>query len=373
MLLTTNLRHLRRQSAPPTPPPPPPPEEGVTNPFPTDWSGPVIDVPASLPSKYANKGNAANTLFDARGSEIEWTFPGITSEERTDNLADVTSDNNGINWYGGFIFYDVPINLSYQDHYHPPGNATKNSHGLRTGNEHLTGIALTGQNHRVTAARMDNCWDGLSHGRGGHNFHIRGCYATHIHDDWIENDTFCSGLIEDCLVDGAYYFYSSKSGSSTWMAPATPAQQTVTIQNCIVRIKAFPVDPGVTTPQGGGGLFKLHGGFTSETPGTHTKLRILNNWFLVECIRYIEFAGASENIKLGFPAGSGSNIITACSGNHLVWVPPSGAPATFPGVVPSSGVTVYNGAGNRPLWEAQRDAWLASHQEVDQRASVSGT
>ena len=66
-------------------------------------------------------------------------------------------------------------------------------------------------------------------------------------------------------------------------------------------------------------------------------------------------------------------MITEISGNTLIWVPPAGAPATFPGDVPPSGVTVYNGAQYRYIWEDARDAWLANHQEVDQRASVSST
>jgi hypothetical protein len=358
MLLVPSRRLPRISAA--EPPPPPSPEGGVTYPFPSDWSGPVVDVPATVTNGYSNTGQAANTLFDARGSVLARPWPGFVSSDTTINTVSINSNNPGINWYGGFIFYDVPPDFAYQDHYHPPGFQTVNHHGLLSG--------VSGSGVRITAARLDNCWDGFSHQRAN-NWNLRGCMATHNHDDFIENDTFASGVLENCLADGVYVFYSMRQGNTSWMSPETPQQQTVTIQNNVVRLKGFPIDPGVTTPQGCGGLFKVHDGFTPGSGiGTHAKLRIINNWFLVEAIRYIEFSGHSEDHKLGFPLGG--NMIVECSGNHLVWVPPSGAPATFPGVVPASGVSLYNGAQFRPLWEAKRDEWLANHQEVDQRASV---
>jgi hypothetical protein len=71
--------------------------------------------------------------------------------------------------------------------------------------------------------------------------------------------------------------------------------------------------------------------------------------------------------------GDPSSMVMECRGNTIIWNPLEGGPATFPGVVPPTGVTVHNGPSFRHIWETARDQWLANHQEVDRRASVSST
>jgi hypothetical protein len=68
----------------------------------------------------------------------------------------------------------------------------------------MTGVEIGGQGGiglTVKAARLDNCWDGIQMSRR-HNFLVSGVYSTHNHDDFVENDNFASGTIEDYLVDG---------------------------------------------------------------------------------------------------------------------------------------------------------------------------
>lgn len=322
-----------------------------TNPFPANHSGPIIKVTSSK-SGYHNTGGGENTLYDARGTENSVKYPGFVSA-RTIESANISSGSSGITWYGGFLFYDVPVDLAYQDHYHPPGAGTINHHALMVGNG--------GDGAQIIAGRLDNVWDGWRPTKS-ENFVIKGTMATHVHDDVVENDNFAAGLIEDNYWEG-YGMYSARSGGSEGI----PEEKTVTIRGNIWRIYGFPVDPGKKTPQGTGHLFKVHGGFApGDGMGKHTKLRIIDNWFLVEDIRYSEFAGHNQDKLLGIP----EEMATEISGNHLVWCPPPGAPAKFPGHVPAQGVTVYNGCQYKYLWEEQRDRWLVTHKEVDQRPSV---
>ena len=160
----------------------------------------MVDVPTTVNGQYTSSGQASNTLFDARGSSLSLPFPALGSNVTVQNV-DISSSGTNLYWYGGFLYYEEPLDIAYTDSYHYYG--TINQRCLLCGNQ--------GNGIQVVAARTDNSWDSMRPTRS-ENFLMSGIYSTHIRDDWIENDNFAAGVIEDCLIDGTYVFYSARSG-----------------------------------------------------------------------------------------------------------------------------------------------------------------
>jgi hypothetical protein len=317
----------------------------LSDPFPANWTGPVIVASGSRTSVYSNTNQAANTLFDGR--ELS-----VSAPPQDGYCVNVQSAKEGIFWFGGYLHLDISPTMPYQEFYHPAGKEGYVFEGILVGD---------GDRTTVEAVRSDNCWDNIKVWKT-ENFTVKGCLATNCHDDFIENDNMCAGVVEDCLIDGGYVFYSARSGGFE----GNPPDKVVTIRNNVVRLKPFAIDLGAESPQGTGKTFKVHAGYDGVKDGSnrYTKLRVLDNIFLVEARSYAEFLGSSvPQEHLGFPMA----YITEMSGNVVIWTGPGDYPGELPSPYDSTKVKLYTGEQYRGIWETARDKWLEAHPWVDRR------
>jgi hypothetical protein len=201
--------------------------------------------------------------------------------------------------------------------------------------------------------RIYNSHDGIRPRRNTDSFWtIRNSWITYNRDDCIENDHFASGLVDDSLFDGCYWFLSSRNTGDN------PNSNVVTVQNSLIRIQQMPGPFGQTDPSilGSGGLYKME----SDSPSW----RLINNIFYIEGLASTRYDPQNEVHSID-ALGFGGNKLVECSGNIIIW----GGVGEFPGNVPNdpSCVTVITDVS---VWDDAKAKWKADHPLVQRLVGV---
>jgi hypothetical protein len=179
-------------------------------------------------------------------------------------------------------------------------------------------------------------------------FTVRGVYACHIRDDFVENDAALGGDISDTLVDGTHVFISARPGRG-FEGEFPPA--TLTVRETLVRLDCKPDAraDGQDTPAPEG----LAGGacgvgrslgmpFKWSGAAKNLHLEVANT------IIRVDAAGRNGPRSMSFPPGDYRNVT-------LVWL----GLGPYPGTLPEAGVSVTEDV---TVWDTARAAWLRRHQ-----------
>lgn len=199
-------------------------------------------------------------------------------------------------------------------------------------------------------------------GQSGHTIY-RGVYSQTSRDEFLENDALNQVTIEDCLINSTHMFVSQRPGGSN--PDPQPAQFPLTIRHTLARLSGQLYDTDAGNPPGlpdngskfthpyghpqrqlispsGNGPGYVHGGLFKWS-GVSGTVDIRHSIFLVEALP------VSANLA-DFRPGIHENVV-------LVWL--GGGP--YPGLLPSSGVTVMTGEAGLNFWNFHRDDWLVKH------------
>lgn len=180
--------------------------------------------------------------------------------------------------------------------------------------------------------RIKNTMDGIRPGSSATNFRISNCYMKDIRDDAIEDDGLIGGLVDDCLVEGAFNFLSQQQASGHW-----DGVNHLKIQNTLVKIteQAYADGDGL----GCYGLFKYQN--SGPVPLICT-----------DCVFWVPAHGVGSDASMDFPN------LAVYTRVVLIW----GGGGTYPGWLPSTGVTVST---DTTIWDRAIADWKTRHAVTD--------
>jgi hypothetical protein len=211
-----------------------------------DRGGPLITISGEFSSPYRNTKLAPNGRIDARYAK--WKDAGL-----------------------------VPLRIGGGPNVCVSGGEIVGSFALSTSWDamHDTYAVMIrgGRNYLLSDIRIHNYGDGIYIGAEDNNgFVIRGAYLSQIRDDAFQNDHGNPGVVEDCLVDGAYVGFSDQKYT------AATADSVWEIRNTLVRLQDYE-QTYVIGKAGHGWFWKwdagginlsLHGNiFYADTPSIH--------------------------------------------------------------------------------------------------------
>ncbi len=207
----------------------------------------------------------------------------------------------------------------------------------------------------LDGVRVHNTGDGIQPFRGN-NFTYKNCWFSWVRDDMIENDAYAQGMIDDCLFDGVYCFYScvnhgsgyanDQGGNVVAMAVGGGPNGTVTIQNCIIYLQNMPLagyQERNGYPRSSWGFGNFWKGMDERSP----KVQLLNNIIMVD--KPGPGCGANR-YSLADPK------ITRSEGNVAIWL---GAKGSAPG-----GFKHMSGAEGKQYYENAKAEWIKNHPYV---------
>ena len=211
----------------------------------------------------------------------------------------------------------------------------------------------------VTDFFTDNAEDSIGPPKGcstapeGTSFLVRRGYSVYNRDDFIEDDGYMNGEIDDVLVDSTHMFLSQTQDSQ-----CTRTLRNVYIHDSLVHIACMP--DGRTDKSAGGCPLSANG--LRQTTGQLWKRETWSGALHVKnLIALIDGTPASGLRDMDFPsAGTGStyeNVI-------IVWA----GVGPYPRPVPA-GVTVTT---DHTVWDNARAAWLAAHSDLAPAAAGEG-
>ena len=183
----------------------------------------------------------------------------------------------------------------------------------------------------------DNAMDGFSTaGTKCKYWQLCNSWFRHTRDDAIENDSINPGMIDNCLFDGTYVFYSTRPGKND-TRQHDPIE--TVIRDSLIWLKPMPnSDPKskywTDGPNGeklcSGSLFK-----DSEHSGSI---------IMEDCvIRMDQVHARGPGSAMEWPEGTYNNV-------SLIWLGEGDYPKELP-----NGVTVYT---DPALWFASREKWI---------------
>jgi hypothetical protein len=268
---------------------------------------------------------SVDTKFDARGC----TFHSRTWPEIRGKYA-IKMGSTGKDvvcyWGGGLIVSDNDPNISwYQDYnvrYGNNPNGNNCGYTATTGRNIFDGVRIwkLHDGFKPANTHYDTC--------GG--FVVKNCWFSYIRDDCIENDWFNPGVIEDCLMDGVFAFYSSRNKNKF----GTPPGYVVKIRDCLVRLEPMLWDERDPDRYIFGQVFK-------DGHRDNPAIELVNCIFLIEkCTRKIDIL--PRNLKF-----SRDNIV--------IWMGERGRTC--------EGFTAYGPEG-KPIWDEARLKWIKNHPLV---------
>jgi hypothetical protein len=281
--------------------------------------------------KYRNTSAADSTVFDAR--QARWKFSNYPKLQ--DYPVDIRNVGNAA-WCGGTVLGTMDSLAEWPTMY-------DSDSGGGNGAAFIFGDGGA-PDFTVDGVRFHNVWDGVRPRAGSDNFTVRNCWFSYVRDDAIENDHLYNGTIDDCLFDGVFVGFSCRGGSGS---TTDGTGNTVTVQNCLVRLQPFPGKPKdhYTPETGHMGFFK----WSSLSP----KVVLKNNVFMAEQLPWNGTAG------LEFPQGNTGMLIES-ENNTIVWL----GSGDYPGTV-QPGFTVTT---DRSVWDDARTAWINAHPRVSRFA-----
>jgi len=266
--------------------------------------------------------------FDARGAS--WKFQNYPMKQAYPLRVRY---GDRLKWHGGSIVgtvaYDVPRHEIYK--------------GAKGGNGAGFFIGASGSDPDIATRdflldgmRIHNVWDGVRVGKLCDGFVIRNTWISDVRDDAIENDFMCGGTIEDCLIDGAYVFLSTRKKSATGEDTSV-----ITIRRCVVALKPFagPYRPERYKRDPGHAMF-----FKWYASGP--RLVLEDNVFLAPQ------RGNCPDRNMGVPEGK----LVSGKNNVMVWL----GEGEYPTALPSSFAVVTT----RATWDDARAAWIRAHPRM---------
>jgi hypothetical protein len=230
----------------------------------------------------------------------------------------------GVHLRGGYIGGLVPLESDWNDTYCDS-----------------SGIAIVNgcPNAVVDGLRGDRLWDGCRIRIDCNDFTFRNVHFSRIRDDAIENDYGHSGLVEDCLFDGAAGCFMATDPPSAAPAGTSGKGNHVTFNGVLGRME-----------------LRLYAGkMTHGSPIKCEDADVNPTFHFFNTVFAIQMVGHGGQSRLG---EAWKNTVEAqnCLYLNLSDTPlPSGYP------MPPAGWTVIQGAEARAEWEQRKAAWLAAH------------
>ncbi len=197
----------------------------------------------------------------------------------------------------------------------------------------------------LSAAHFDTIWDGFRPaGTNCDGWLVEGVMAESVRDDFIENDSCNSGMISDCLVDGAYVSCISTTNGGS----GTRAAKTVMITDSLFKAKTYLVE----------GEAGEHGApFKVNKSGIAYNPRFVVN----RCV----FAILKPDHNMSEPGGRLSVAFAGMQGSGNYWLNLSDTPisAAYAAMIANSPAefTLLQGQPARDMWETRRSAWRVAH------------
>lgn len=257
-------------------------------------------------------------------------------------------------WLGGVIEGTAPLETTWSE--------SKASNG--------GGITLNALNSTIDGVRMHNLHDPIVP-LAGNNFTVRNCWISYTRDDAIENDGFAAGLIEDCLFDGTFVFYSARNtmanAGKQCEAPGGGSDSVVRIHRNLIALQKLPGSfqssrvTDTRTPGGvrvrdlpGWGQFWKQSDRDARGHDRNPKIEIVGNIF------YIPKPPAGMDKRYYDPMPHGCS---KSEDNVVIWM----GDGKFP--FQHKGFKVLSGAEGQAYWDAAKSRWIDAHPQV---ARVTG-
>jgi hypothetical protein len=327
------------------------------------------------------------TTIDARGAH--WSSFSWGREFRHPTVNDTTRNNYpiqlGADWVGA---YPVRRDL-YNDDRCPPPRPERLTFigGVIEGTTPLSatwkeskaanggGITFNALNTVIIGMRIHNLHDPFVP-LEGNNFTIRSCWVSYSRDDAIENDGFAAGLIDDCLFDDTYCFYSARNTAggagrantpidgrtgkhngergAQAEAPGGGAGSRVRIQNSLIALGNHPGANSVTgdTRRDNGrgtAMIPGFGHFWKQGDTRNPTIDLINNVFYIPK----PFPGCNPSRYDVMPKPAGR-----IEGNIVIWMGEGNYPFNH------RGFTVMTGAEGQAYWDRVKADWIARHPHV---------
>jgi hypothetical protein len=215
-------------------------------------SGPLITISGDFSTPYRNTDLAAASRIDARLAR--WKSAG--------NVGFRIGGGANVCVAGGEIVGDYSLSTSWE-----------------VMHDTYATMIRGGTNYLLSEIRIHNYGDGVFVGREANDgFVVRGAYLTQIRDDAFSNDNGKRGLVEDCLVDGAYVGFSDQKYA------VAPGDSVWEIRDTLVRLQSY--EQTYAAGRAGHGWFwkwdaegiklSLHGNiFFAEAPSIHESHQLL--------------------------------------------------------------------------------------------------
>lgn len=333
----------------PDPDPDPEPEEPPVNPPPGGGSFVCLDrSTGTLDTSHKNLGKTynvqrlglgGNARYDLRGTICDNRYNDSTRTYDPSYNIRITATTNGGCAFGGTIINGYIGRGKYGARRYPQNHA---------GQFIFWDAAV--RNFVIDSWRFHNCWDPIRTGPRDYvcqNITIKSCRSTNCFDDFVENDGWSTGatdgiVIDDCLVDGTFVFYSCRSGSGN-------PNGLTTIKNTLVRMEPFYDNYWV------GQVFKLDGRsveFDVENCIFHVGTPAPNN----NPIKW-------ENGDIFYDIGvKYRGKMRRSVNNWIVWVGGGQYPFSVP---PGFQVTTNEG-----MWNNAKASWLQRNTQVPKLAGV---
>jgi hypothetical protein len=216
------------------------------------------------------------------------------------------------------------------------------------------------QNFTIEGWRFHAVWDPVRLSKTGSevtdHITVKGCWATCVRDDFIENDTGCNMVVEECLVGdtigqnvGCWVLYSTSGGNGF--------DNIVKFKNCLIwssHMKANRIR--AVNGYACGSLFKVD---RQRCPRIHIHDTV------------IMADGANISTNNGDPLGllkagpSAPAPLVESSGNFLIWRDRGnlGSYQSNFGDVPP-GFTLLTGSEGESFWNERVAAWKTAHPHV---------
>jgi hypothetical protein len=202
----------------------------------------------------------------------------------------------------------------------------------------------------VTDFWTDNAEDSIGPPKGcttapeGTSFLVCRGYANYNRDDFVEDDGYMSGEIDDVLVDSTHMFLSQTQSSR-----CTRTSRDVYIHDSLVHIACMPDD---RTSKSTGGCPPSASGLRQTTGQLWKREAWSGALHVKNLVARIDGTPASGVKDMDFPTGNGSTYENLT----IVWA----GKGPYPRPVPA-GVTVTTDLG---VWDAARSAWLSAHPDL---------
>lgn len=350
--------------------------------------GPVIRIEGNQGYRtYLLADWKEGTKIDARGAR--WASFGWGRDYRDPTVNDTTLNNYpvqlGADWRGA---YPVRIDL-YNDGRCPPPRPEKLYFigGTIEGTQPLSatwieskaagggGITFNALNAVIDGMRIHNIHDPFVP-LEGNNFTIKNCWVSYTRDDAIENDGFAAGVVEDCLFDDSYGFYSGRNtagGAGRTTTPIDPktgkqkgsrgaqpeapgggAKSHVLFRHSLIALGNLPGANSVTgdtrRPNARGtAMVAGFGHMWKMGDSRNPTIDLIDNVFYIPK----PFPGARSERYNVIPRPAGR-----IEGNVVIWMGDGEYPFKHPGF------KVLYGKEGQKYWDKVRADWIARHPKV---------